>query len=99
MYEYSLFQIGMQGENGLNFVSTSHMVGADASGSILFENQLKYGYSIRTHSHSHPVGRYASDKDRRFVSKINDDIFKMYQTRPSFYIYHVPTSQFISYKP
>ena len=97
--EYSLFQTGISGKKGLNFISTSHMIGADASGSILFENQLKYGYFIRKHIHSHPVGRYAGDKDRRFVFKINENIFKIYRARPSFYIYHVPTSQFINYKP
>ena len=96
--EYSLFQTGMPGKNGLNFVSTSHMVAADASGGLLFENQLKYGYYIRNHYHSHPEGNEAGNKDNSFANNISEHTFNKYKTQPLFYIYHVPTYQFINYK-
>ena len=95
--EYSLFQTGVPGEKGLNFVSTSHMVAADASGSILFEYQLKYGYSIRKHIHSHPTGDIPGFSDFTFSNNITYELNQNKKNIPLFYIYYVPEKQMIKY--
>ncbi|MBE6319170.1 MAG: hypothetical protein E7081_09405 [Bacteroidales bacterium] len=95
--EYSLFQTGMQGENGLNFVSTSHLDAEDVSGKILFNKQLKYGYSIRRHIHSHPYGDTYSPSDARFSNSIKNILKNNNTISPSFFIYFVPAKQMIQY--
>ena len=45
---------GEAGENGLNFLTTSQGLYSERAASYLFNNQLKYGYTIRGHDHNHP---------------------------------------------
>ena len=82
--EYSLFQTGMQGENGLNFVSTSHLAGADASHSLLWNNQIGYGYFVRNVFHSHPKGTTSSKVDNDNATIISSDMKNRYNTTPLF---------------
>jgi RHS repeat-associated protein len=46
---------GEAGKNGLNFLTTSQSLGSEKAGSYLFDNQLKYGYTIRGRDHNHPT--------------------------------------------
>ena len=46
---------GEAGENGLNFLTTSQGRDSEKAGKYLFDNQLKYGYTIRGHDHNHPT--------------------------------------------
>ena len=96
--EYSLFQTGHSGSRGLNFVSTSHMPGADASYSLLWNNQIGDGYFLRKAFHSHPIGTSPSGPDQNNAKKITSDMIKRYNTTPLFFIYHVPTKKIIQYK-
>ena len=62
--EFSLFQTGIEGDKGLNFITTSHDVGKEAAMRHLYKNQL-ITYTIRTFTHSHPNGSEPSKNDRR----------------------------------
>lgn len=69
--ELSHFQTGLEGDNGLNYITTSHTVGEEFGGGALINNQLKYGYSVRNVIHNHPSNRLnASSKDLQARDKI-----------------------------
>jgi RHS repeat-associated protein len=53
--EWSRTLTGEAGENGLNFLTTSQGLDNEKAGSYLFDNQLKYGYTIRGQDHNHPT--------------------------------------------
>ena len=61
--EWSWFETGVEGDKGLNFVSTSHMRGQDASADALYKGQLYYGYFIRSQTHNHPSGNNNPSED------------------------------------
>ena len=52
--EWSQFMMGIEGDKGLNVISTSHDEGTDEAGRFLLMNKLQYGYTIREHYHNHP---------------------------------------------
>ncbi len=52
--EWSWFETGLEGDKGLNFISTSHQKGMDRSMIELYYGQLYKGYSIRSQTHNHP---------------------------------------------
>ena len=52
--EWSQFMMGVEGDKGLNVISTSHDEGTDEAGRFLLMNKLQYGYTIREHYHNHP---------------------------------------------
>ena len=76
--EWSWFETGVEGDKGLNFVSTSHMRGKDASASSLFEGQLYNGYFIRSQTHNHPSGNNNPSEDDCTIYKAIDDIINDY---------------------
>ncbi len=86
--EWSLFQTGITGNKGLNFLSTSHKDASDISGSYIFNRQLKFGYTIRAHHHNHPKGTaHASNEDRTF----RDIVRGITRQNVLFYIYTTGT--------
>jgi RHS repeat-associated protein len=52
--EWSQAQTGVAGEDGLDFLTTSHQEDRERGMSRLFSKQLRWGYNIRDLSHSHP---------------------------------------------
>ena len=86
--EWSWFETGIEGDNGLNFISTSHEKGKDSSATELFENQLSNGYTIRSHTHNHPSG-YAipSNNDKIIFRWIGDYATYNGVKQPKFFIY------------
>ncbi len=73
--EWSWFETGEVGNKGLNFISTIHMKGKDASGKELFIGQLSDGYSIRSYTHNHPSGiAEPSEKDVKIYNYMHDYI-------------------------
>ena len=86
--EWSWFETGIEGDEGLNFVSTSHMRGNDASSMELYKTQLKNGYTVRTQTHNHPSGiLFPSVDDMSNYAYIKDvcDYNKTFSTK--FYLY------------
>lgn len=52
--EWSQAKTGIQGDNGLNFITTSHEQTTESGMSYLYSGQLYNGYTIREMDHSHP---------------------------------------------
>jgi RHS repeat-associated protein len=94
---------GIEGENGLNFITTSHEAGSESGLPSFAYGRLNYGYTIREITHSHPISDYASQADISTKSNIlsNLEIAKEYGLQngqiPIFRIYHVPTKTYITY--
>ena len=54
--EWSQFMMGVEGDKGLNVISTSHEHNTEQAASFLLENKLWNGYTIRNYVHNHPRG-------------------------------------------
>ena len=54
--EWSHVKTGEKGRNAQNFITTSHSEIEERGSSHLWANRLKYGYTVREMSHSHPRG-------------------------------------------
>ena len=68
--EFSLTQVGVAGDNGLNFVSTSHERGKERSFFQLYQEKLYNGYTLRNHIHSHPASPFPSDSDYEMKNRV-----------------------------
>ena len=53
--EWSQFMMGIEGDKGLNVISTSHEHDRENAAPFLLDNKLKYGYTIREYIHNHPA--------------------------------------------
>ena len=102
--EWGHFQIGKEGDDGLNSVSTSHQEGAEQSSIVLFNNKFRYGYYIRNHSHNHPnntdwpSGVKKGDKgDVGFGRGLTQNAVRQRYKAPSLYIYLPATKEYIKY--
>ena len=87
--EFSLTQVGVAGDNGLNFVSTSHERGKERSFFQLYIDKLQYGYTYRGHIHSHPASSKPGTDDKHINSVISKAQIANGLFKPSFSIYYV----------
>ena len=95
--EFSIFQTGIEGDKGLNFITTSHDVGKEAGMKHLYENQL-HSYTLRTFTHSHPVGRDPGGNDNENALRL-DDVSKTNGFRiVKKQIYYVPEKKYYQYE-
>ena len=64
--EWSQFMMGVEGDKGLNVISTSHEHNTEQAASFLLKNKLWNGYTIRKYIHNHPRGTTnpSGDTDR-----------------------------------
>ncbi len=86
--EFSLFQTGLEGEKGLNFISTGHQMKSDFSLNAMVNRQLRFNYTIRTYIHNHPSGNgYPSKKDINTVTELITNPFTKNFVNTLFYIY------------
>lgn len=96
---------GLEGSNGLDFVSTSHSLpltlpdkrikAQEFSLPYLLQGQLLNGYTIREITHSHPFTRIVSNDDREFVNAINDYLKKSNKAIPKYYLWHVDSGKYV----
>lgn len=52
--EWSQVKLGISGDSGLNYLTTSHEKGKEKAMTHLINSQLLNGYTFREHVHSHP---------------------------------------------
>ncbi len=52
--EWSHMRFGVEGEKGLNVLTTSHIEDTEYGASSMLNKQYLYGYHMREHIHSHP---------------------------------------------
>ena len=46
---------GIEGDKGLNFITTGHQRGSEPGGTHLLNGQLRNGYTVRELNHTHPL--------------------------------------------
>ena len=101
--EWSWMQTGIPGNNGLNFITSSHNHSEEVGMSELFFNQLKYGYTIRKNIHSHPENKpYPSglvDEKKPGDIQFAQYITNVSKQNPAFQIYLPGKRKYISYGP
>lgn len=95
--EIGLAQTGIEGNKGLNFITTGHIAGKEPGGSYIMSDRLYYGYTIRTLMHSHPISLNASRDDLSNKLQIMEVLKQQGLKIPSFGIYHVKTNRYIKY--
>jgi hypothetical protein len=102
--EWGQFKTGIEGEKGLNFLTTAGIQRKELGSNDLFYGQLKFYYTIREHIHSHPSSVHPSGlnnakHDIGFARGIENYYTNKnpYRTKPIFKIYHVPSGKYIPY--
>lgn len=109
--EVSHAKTGIEGDKGLNFITTAHLTPMfyyDENGVLhktasepgmahLLENKLLYGYTIRELNHSHPLSSKVSSADERFAKQVKGIQKKSGYHIPKFYIYDVSNKKYIPY--
>lgn len=93
LVEVGLAQTGIEGEKGLNFITTGHVKGKEPGGSQIMPNRLYYGYTIRTLVHSHPNSKKASDDDDLHKNQVNGVLKSLGLHIPTYKIYFVGTKE------
>lgn len=88
---------GVEGQKGLNFVTTSHQIGKESGLPLLFNSQLFNGYFIRSFNHSHPWTNYPSAADNKARDTINSVFKRRGWKQPSFSIYYSHNKQYFPY--
>ena len=110
--EVSHIKCGLEGDKGLNFVSTahfipyteiredgsSHRIAAEPSQACLLKGRLQHKYTIREINHSHPLTANPSRNDLQFASQIR----KLYSNAkhtvaPSLNIYYIKENKYIPF--
>jgi hypothetical protein len=101
--EWSQLLLGQKGNNGLNIISTSHEKSTEKSFHFLFDNQYKFGYTIRGHNHNHPGNTpYPSGLNKRDMDIWGSDYVTQSSLKsgsgvPSFNIYLPKTGKYVKY--
>jgi RHS repeat-associated protein len=96
--EVSQAMTGIEGDKGLNFITTSHEERKESGMTHLLNKQLLHGYTIRELNHSHPNSDYAGVDDFAFANAIIFNQNKNGYKIPIFHIYYVPGKSKIQYK-
>ena len=52
--EFSHAKMGIEGDKGLNYLTTSHSENSEAGMPYLIDRQLRFGYTAREFNHTHP---------------------------------------------
>ncbi|MDE6192074.1 MAG: hypothetical protein K2G47_10720, partial [Muribaculum sp.] len=95
MVEFSHVKTGVEGDRGLNFISTGHIRGSEPALSHLYADRLQYYYTIREMNHSHPIGNTFSPGDNLSIEQVRNTQSSNKLHVPIFKIYHVPTKKYI----
>ena len=85
--EYSLTRTGRAGDKGLDFITTSHQEMHEEGFNYLFFGQLRNGYFIREHIHSHSSNPKPSKGDKNSKIKLMNHADKLQYRRPRMLIY------------
>ncbi len=101
--EWSHAKTGLEGEQGLNFITSSHKHAEESGISDLIKNQLSGGYTVRTLNHSHPENTpYPSGLE--WDSTSGDVPFSgwaesILQQKPTFNIFLPENGKYVPFSP
>lgn len=96
MVEIGQAKTGIEGDKGLNFITTGHARGREPGGSYLLTGQLFNGYTVRELNHTHPISTSVIG-DIPYKTQVSDFYRSRGMRVPNFNIYHVPTRSTIPY--
>ena len=102
--EIGQIMTGIEGDKGLNFITTSHTARQEAAIPNLINGQVGAGYTVREINHSHPNNPFPSGLsnmtgDMGASIYLTNEYRKVGWNIPRFHIYHVPTQQKIPFGP
>ena len=99
--EWSQIKLGIKGEKGLNFLTTSHGHKEEAGSADLINKQLRFGYTIREDNHSHPENTpYPSGmKDNEADIQYAQDVVKAMGQTPIFRIFLPTKKKYVTFTP
>lgn len=100
--EWNHIKTGLEGDRGLNFISTSHFADTDAMVLHLINDQLRYGYSLREINHNHPEGEpvpsdYMRDGKMRGDVTFAEQVQMAFNRNVKFHIYVADGGRYIPY--
>jgi hypothetical protein len=95
--EISQAKVGIEGDKGLNFITTGHLRGKEPGMSALLSEKLYYGYNVRELNHTHPFTAVPSDADLQNKNQVTS-VFKNQHLRiPMFNIFYIHSKTYIQY--
>ncbi len=97
MVEMGWAKTGIEGDKGLNFISTSHTPKEEGGIGQLYKGQLCNGYYIRELVHSHPMGDGTGSTDATFKGRIMGFQMDFNLPIPQFSIYYQPEKKYLKY--
>lgn len=105
--EISEAKTGIAGEQGLNFITTSHTRNSEFGMSHLFTSQLYNGYTIRELNHTHPNGQgtpsgqseFPRWGDKGFAADINDYLKITKRSYPLYHVYLIANKIYYQFRP
>ena len=97
MVEIGLAKTGVEGDKGLNFITTSHTPKEEYGLGELYRGQLCNGYTIREFIHSHPLGNGIGEYDFKMKANIIGFQFDFNLPIPQFSIYYQPDKKYLKY--
>lgn len=92
--EFGLVQTGIEGDKGLNYVTSGSVAGSEPGVPGLFVDRLQNGYNIRSMIHSHPSGKDASKGDKAMKRTVVGAQLAKKVRIPTFQIYHVQSKKY-----
>ncbi len=95
--EVSQVKTGVEGDKGLNFISSGHVIGSEPGMSRLYNTQLVNGYNIREMIHSHPRSDYAGNNDMIVKSQVIGNSINNKVRIPIFKYYLVTSHKYNRY--
>lgn len=97
--ELGLTMAGEAGEQGLNFLTTSHNRKKEGGFPELYNNRLRHGYTIRKRIHNHPSNTpYQSGLEYRDADiGVANSVSKYTKGNASFSIYVAKSNTYIYY--
>lgn len=97
MVEMGWAMTGIAGDNGLNFITTSHTAKEEKGIGELYKGQLGNGYVVRELIHSHPIGDGTGKSDGIMKAIIMTYQFGSNLPIPQFSIYYQPEKKYLKY--
>ena len=88
---------GIEGNKGLNFITTSHTAKEEKGIGELYRGQLCNGYVVRELTHSHPIGDGVGNSDATMKAIIMSYQFGSNLPIPQFSIYYQPEKKYLKY--
>lgn len=102
--EWGHAKLGVEGDNGLNYLTSSHKESSEAGMTKLINGQLRHGYTAREFNHSHPRNTPIPSGIPGLTGETGDILWakqasKIFGNNVKYNIFTPKDSKYISYGP